>query len=251
MITTNSVAPGVPGSQLPSTTANGSTGSASNTGTGIGASGSSASGTTSGAGLLTQNFNTFLTLLTTQLQNQDPLSPLDTNQFTQQLVSFSEVEQQINTNTNLQSLISLQQTSQAISALPLIGQTIQYNSATAALSNGQASFTYTLPSAAQQANLVVTDANGQVQLVTPAATSAGPHTFTWNGQTTSGNTAPAGNYSLTVAATDANGNPITSAVTSSGVVDGVSVQNNVATFNVNGISVPMTELVTVQPSTSN
>ena len=65
---------------------------------------------TRGAQQLAGNFNTFLTLLTTQLQNQDPLDPLDTNQFTQQLVEFASVEQQVNMNTNLQTLISMQQT---------------------------------------------------------------------------------------------------------------------------------------------
>ena len=69
---------------------------------------------------LAGNFNTFLQLLTTQLQNQNPLDPLDTNQFTQQLVEFASVEQQINMNTNLQSLISMQQTSEATSALELV-----------------------------------------------------------------------------------------------------------------------------------
>src|SRR6266852_7931029 len=102
-------------------------------------SGSASLNSTTGS-TLAGNFQTFLTLLTTQLQNQDPLSPLDTNQFTQQLVSFSEVEQQINTNTNLQSLIAMQNTSQALSALPLVGQTINYSGATAPLANGKASF---------------------------------------------------------------------------------------------------------------
>ena len=71
---------------------------------------------TAGSQQLAGNFNTFLTLLTTQLQNQDPLDPLDTNQFTQQLVEFASVEQQVDMNTNLQTLISLQQTSEATSA---------------------------------------------------------------------------------------------------------------------------------------
>src|SRR6185295_18957945 len=70
---------------------------------------------------IAQNFDTFLQLLTTQLQNKNPLDPLDTNQFTQQLVEFASVEQQINMNTNLQSLITMQQTSQATSALELVG----------------------------------------------------------------------------------------------------------------------------------
>lgn len=250
MITSNGVSTGVPGTQLPSTTTGLSNGNASTTGTG--ANGGSSGGTTNSSALLSQNFNTFLTLLTTQLQNQDPLSPLDTNQFTQQLVSFSEVEQQINTNTNLQSLISLQQTSQALSALPLVGQTIQYNNTTAPLSKGQASFSYTLPANVNQATLVITDSNGQTQFAEPApSTAAGPQNFVWNGQTLNGNTAPAGNYTLSVSATDVRGNALSVPVTSTGVVSGISVQNNVATFNVNGISVPMSELVTVVPQSSS
>src|SRR5438445_11524672 len=84
---------------------------------------------------LAGNFNTFLQLLTTQLQNQNPLDPLDTNQFTQQLVEFASVEQQINMNTNLQSLITMQQTSQATSALELVGSTVTVGGNSATLSN--------------------------------------------------------------------------------------------------------------------
>src|SRR5258707_15764903 len=84
------------------------------------------------------NFKTFLPLLTTQLKNQDPLSPLDTNQFTSQLVSFSQVEQAINANSKLANLVSLQSTNQTISALPLVGHTIQYADNQGALVNGQA-----------------------------------------------------------------------------------------------------------------
>src|ERR1700748_3166241 len=73
---------------------------------------------------LAGNFDTFLQLLTTQLQNQNPLDPLDTNQFTEQLVEFASVEQQINENTNLQTLISMQQTNEATSALQLVGSTV-------------------------------------------------------------------------------------------------------------------------------
>src|ERR1700720_126620 len=88
-----------------------------------------------GSQQLAGNFNTFLTLLTTQLQNQDPLDPLDTNQFTQQLVEFASVEQQINMNTNLQSLITMQQTTEATSALQLVGSTITVGGNSATLSN--------------------------------------------------------------------------------------------------------------------
>src|ERR1700751_1849580 len=134
-------------------------------------------------GSSTANATAGLTLLTTQLQNQDPLSPMDTNQFTQQLVSFSEVEQQINTNSNLQQLIALQGAGESISALPLVGQNIEYNSATAPLSNGQANFVYSLPSTTASTALTVVNAGGKVVYTQPGETSAGTHPFTWNGKT--------------------------------------------------------------------
>ena len=77
---------------------------------------SSTAGTT-----LAGNFQAFLTLLTTQLQNQNPLDPLDTNQFTQQLVEFASVVQQLKTNDSLSTLVSLQQTAQSTQALSFVG----------------------------------------------------------------------------------------------------------------------------------
>src|SRR6202049_4439807 len=98
-------------------------------------SNSNASGGANSLDQLASNFNDFLTLLTTQLQNQNPLDPLDTNQFTGQLVEFASVEQQVNMNTNLQTLISLQQTSQATSALQFLGDTVTVSGSSAVLSN--------------------------------------------------------------------------------------------------------------------
>jgi flagellar basal-body rod modification protein FlgD len=197
---------------------------------------------------LTQNFNTFLTLLTTQLQNQDPLSPLDTNQFTQQLVSFSQVEQQINTNSNLQQLIALQGAGESISALPLVGQNIEYNSSTAPLSNGQANFVYNLPSSTSSTALTVVDANGNVVYTQPGDTSAGTHVFNWNGQTNTGVQLPDGNYTLQIQAVGSAGGAVTPSIASVGTVQAVGVENGTATFTVNGMAIPMSELVTVNPS---
>ena len=211
---------------------------------------STGSTSSSDASLLGSNLNTFLTLLTTQLKNQDPTSPMDTNQFTQQLVEFSGVEQQINTNNNLQTLISLQTSSETVAALPMVGKTIQYNESTAPLSSGQASFTYTLPTNAAAANLLVEDANGNIVYQTTADTSAGSHSFLWNGQNISGTTSPDGAYSLAVVAADATGKAISATVTATGTVDGVSVNNNVPTFDISGIKVPMSDLLTVQPSST-
>src|SRR5262252_5351614 len=105
-------------------------------------SGSSTVSQVTGGATIAGNFNTFLQLLTTQLKNQSPLDPLDTNQFTQQLVQFASVEQQINMNTQLTSLISLQQTAQTTSALGFVGQTVTVDGNTAQLTNGQASWTF-------------------------------------------------------------------------------------------------------------
>jgi flagellar basal-body rod modification protein FlgD len=220
----------------------------------VGSSTSAAAATTNASGSTTnsatglaQNFNTFLTLLTTQLQNQDPLSPMDTNQFTQQLVSFSQVEQQINTNSNLQQLIQLQGAGESIAALPLVGQNIEYNSATAPLSNGQANFVYDLPSASTSTALTVVDSDGRVVYTQPGETDAGSHAFSWNGKTNAGVQLPNGNYTLKIQAADANGSAVTPSIASIGSVQAVGVENGTATFTVNGMSVPMSELVTVNP----
>jgi len=222
------------------------------------------SNATNGVPNFTSNFNTFLTMLTTQLKNQDPLSPMDTSQFTQQLVSFSEVEQQINTNNNLQQLIQLQTTNQAISAAPLVGDTIQYNQDNAALTSGSAAFSYTLPSNATATNLLVEDASGNVVYQTTGSTAAGKHDFVWNGQTSTGVQMPNGGlYTLKVQAVDGTQNPITATISSYGLVDGVNIVNSSsdstsssssssttsqAVLDVGGISVQMTELMAVNPT---
>ena len=114
-----------------------------------------------GASQLAGNYNTFLTLLTTQLQNQDPLDPLDTNQFTQQLVEFSSVEQQVNMNTNLQTLISLQQTAEATSAMQFLGSNGTLTGTTAALAANSPA-TWSLNSVSPATGTVtVTSSTGQ------------------------------------------------------------------------------------------
>lgn len=222
----------------------------------------STNSTTSGVPSFTSNFNTFLTLLTTQLQNQDPLSPTDTNQFTQQLVEFSEVEQQIQTNSNLTQLIQLQNANAAIAATPLVGDSIAYNSPTAPLQNGQAEFSYTLPSNAASVDLTVTDASGDVVYSTTGNAAAGTHDFAWNGETSAGVQMPdGGQYTLSVTAVDANNNPIQATVNAFGTVDGVDITpasassssttaptNAQTNLDVSGITVPLSELLAINPT---
>src|SRR5215216_5770382 len=91
---------------------------------------------------LAKNFDTFLSLLTTQLKNQNPLEPLDTNQFTQQLVQFAGVEQQINMNQQLTSLVNLQKSAQATQALVYLGSTATVDGTTTKLTNGAAVWSF-------------------------------------------------------------------------------------------------------------
>src|SRR3546814_15982085 len=106
----------------------------------------SSSAASSAATSLAGDFNTFLTLLTTQLKNQDPTSPMDSNEFTQQLVQFSQVEQQIDMNKNLETMISLLQSQQSSSNLKYVGKVVDVDSADATLPQGNTTkWSYELP----------------------------------------------------------------------------------------------------------
>jgi flagellar basal-body rod modification protein FlgD len=207
----------------------------------------STAGTVAGStnlGNIAGNFDAFLRLLTTQLQHQDPLSPLDTNQFTQQLVQFASVEQQINMNTSLTTLISLQQTQQATAALNFLGATVVVGGNTAQLANGQATWNYAVASPAT-ATINVSNASGQLVYSTTQAVQPGTQSFVWNGRNSVGNVMPAGPYSVSITATGANGQPVPVATQVEGVVTGVNVIANPITLTVNGQSYPLTQITQV------
>src|SRR5262249_14066280 len=160
---------------------------------------------TGGMQELSGNFNTFLTLLTTQLQNQDPLSPMDSNQFTQQLVEFSQVEQQIDTNNNLQSLIALGQSNTLSSSASYLGKSITLTPANGAPQNSSCTWRYAPGADAANTTLTVTDSTGKVVYTEPGETSSGGHDFTWDGTDSSGNQLPDGVYKLSVASNASDG----------------------------------------------
>jgi flagellar basal-body rod modification protein FlgD len=170
---------------------------------------------------LASNFNTFLTLLTSQLKNQDPLAPMDSTQFTQQLVQFSQVEQQIKTNQNLESLTQQFQAASAGAALSYLGKGALFQSDTVRLANGQAQWGYSLPSTASTVKLEVRDASNRTVFQTEGLTAAGDHIYTWDGKDANGNAMPSGNYHLVVTAKDANGNAISSTLTTQETIRGV------------------------------
>jgi flagellar basal-body rod modification protein FlgD len=180
-----------------------------------------------GLAQVANNYQTFLSLLTTQLKNQDPLSPLDTNQFTQQLTQMTGVEQQLLSTQLLQLLVNQNQGGGLTSAVGLIGKTVTASGTTATLAGGSASWQFSPASAPAGMTASVFDSNGD--LVWSGALSpngAGPQSFTWNGQNQAGvQQTDGGTYTLSVAATDASGATIPVSTNIQGVATAVQEVN--------------------------
>ena len=172
---------------------------------------------------LSGNFDTFLTLLTTQLQNQDPLSPMDSTQFTQQLVEFSQVEQQINTNSNLNTLITQGQSQSGAYAASYLGRKVTLTNGQGALEGGEADWSYDMAGPSAATALTVTDSTGRVVFNGTGSNTPGIHDFAWNGQDNNGNQLPDGAYTLTVAAQASDGTAVATAVKSTGTVSEVDM----------------------------
>ena len=194
---------------------------------------------------LSGNFQTFLTLLTTQLQNQDPLSPMDSNQFTQQLVEYSQVEQQINTNDNLKSLLAQGAAQTGAYGVSYLGKAVTIANGQAPLANGQAVWAYNLDSASAQTQLTVTDAKGNVVYSTTGETGAGAHVLKWDGKNTNGTQLADGTYKLTVAAKATDGSAVSSTVTTTGVVSEVDMTSGTPVLMVGPMSVNLADVAGV------
>jgi flagellar basal-body rod modification protein FlgD len=183
---------------------------------------------------LAGNFQTFLTLLTTQLQNQDPLSPLDTNQFTQQLVQFASVEQQLKTNSQLTTLVSLQQTAQSTQALGFVGKTAVVDGSTTAVTKGSATWNLSVPTNSN-VNISITNSTGQTVFTGSYAVNAGNNLpFTWNGKGNDGTQWPDGKYKLTATAADSAGNSVAVSTQVHGVVNSVDLTQSPPLLSING-----------------
>lgn len=202
---------------------------------------------------LAGNFDTFLTLLTTQLKNQDPMKPMDANQFTQQLVQFSGVEQSIQTNKNLESILSVSRSGQAAGAVSYIGRSVTATSDKAALKNGGATWNYELASPAAETSLLVTDANKKVVAVLPGETTQGAHSVQWNGKDSSGAALPDGVYTLQVVAKDADEQTVQVKQTVTGTVQGIDTSDSDTgpLLSLSGVPVDLGSVISVQQAAQN
>ena len=211
---------------------------------------SNVSSPTSAGGLggsvdLAETFDNFLVLLTTQLQNQDPLSPLDTNEFTQQLVEFTNVEQAIKTNDKLDQLIAMQGAGILTGALDYIGKEVEFGSTQFNLADGEATIVYDLAANAQETVIEIRDENGIVVRTLTGQTDAGKHEIVWDGEDEFGNTLAEGTYEFEVTALDADGQPVTLSQGTIGTVTGVDVVDGIIMLSVGDLSVSLSQITSV------
>lgn len=176
------------------------------------------------------DLNRFLNLLVTQLKNQDPLDPLDANEFTSQLVAFAGVEQQIFQNSILEQLLQLEQTNQISALVDFIGTIIEAEGRTVPLENGKAVFTYVMPASAANGTVTITNSAGLTVFTTDADTTAGKHTFNWDGRNQSGIVQPDGAYNIFVSGLDFTGNLLEISHTVLGRVTGAGIDGGLATL---------------------
>ena len=194
---------------------------------------------------LAGNFQTFLTLLTTQLQHQNPLDPLDTNQFTQQLVQFASVEQQLKTNDQLTSLVSLQQTAQSTQALGFVGKTAVVDGSTAALTNSSATWKLGVP-ANSNVKISITSSTGQTVFTGNYAVNAGSNQpFIWDGKCTDGTQLPDGQYKLIATAVDSANNPVAVATQIAGLVNSVDLTQSPPLLSINGQTYTVSQIKSI------
>jgi flagellar basal-body rod modification protein FlgD len=170
---------------------------------------------------IADNFQTFLTLLTTQLQNQNPLDPLDTNQFTAQLVQFAGVEQQLKMNDQLSSIVTLEKSAQSTQALIYVGNTVAVDGSKANF-NGAATWNLNAPKDTN-ATITITDSTGQTAYSGNFSLKQGGASFVWDGKGNDGRQWPPGAYTLTATGKDSSGNNVAISTEIQGIVDSVDL----------------------------
>ena len=195
---------------------------------------------------LTEDFDDFLSLLTIQLQNQDPLSPMDTTEFTNQLVAFAGVEQQINSNEKLDALVNFGLANVNTQALGYVGLQANYQ-ATELYYDGErpVDISYVVDGTAVEADIRIVNENGETVRIIPGETGAGRKDFVWDGLEDNGQPAEEGTYQVRVDAINSDGTPLNSQILVSGIVRGVESQDGRALLLIGERAVPIGNVINV------
>lgn len=212
----------------------------------------SGSGTSSGTNTtsssltaLSNNYELFLSILTTQIQNQDPLNPMDSSKYTEQLVQYSSVEQQIKTNDQLGDLLAVMAATTASGYVSYLGTNVTAAGNTTSLKDGEAQWTYDSPEAGK-ARVEIRNSLGAVVFSEDVDLSRGAKTYEWDGRTTAGSKAPDGAYSISIARYDANNRPTVPVATEiSGTVEGIEFTSSGAMLKIGGVFVSAASVLSV------
>lgn len=194
---------------------------------------------------LSGDYSNFLTLLTTQLKNQDPLSPMDTAQFTQQLVQFSAVEQQINGNKKLDQLIGLQSTANAYGAVGFVGTQVAADSDQLPLQNKKGKFDYTIEHTSGTALLKITNSSGQLVMVKQVDATVGTHPVEWDGTDYTGNQLPDGAYTVAVSYQDSAGTNYQAPIVTYGTVNSATIADGEVSLKMGDVTIPLDKITNI------
>ncbi|MDP1632260.1 MAG: flagellar hook capping FlgD N-terminal domain-containing protein [Caulobacter sp.] len=199
------------------------------------------------AASLANSEETFLKLLTTQLKNQDPLKPLDSNEFTAQIVQMTGVEQQLLTNDLLSKLVGMSDGGLA-GSVNLIGKIVSADTDKAALKDGAANWSYDLGrNAASVRYEVVNSLGATIWSKTESPVTSGEHTLSWDGKSTSGQQQAAGDiFTLKVTATGSAGETIPTTISATGAVTGVETLNGQTVVSIGKLKIPVSSVTSVQ-----
>lgn len=202
---------------------------------------------------LTENFDNFLLMLTTQLQHQDPLSPTDATEFTNQLVQFSQLEQSISQTDKIEDLIALQQAAESLGAVSFLGKTVEVKSDLTLLEDGEAKFSYDMPEGATNASIAILDSDGKIVTTFSGDTEPGNHETVWDGKDDQGILQSDGPYTVVVSAVDADDIPFEDiAVYFTGIADEVWQFEGQTYVTVGPLDVPLDRILSVKlPQTSS
>jgi len=195
---------------------------------------------------LAGNFDTFLQILTTQLKNQNPLDPLDTNQFTSQLVQFSSVEQQLKTNQFMEALLEANQSNGATDAVSYIGKTVTTSGTTSDLVDGKASWALSLPEDAEAATVTIKDSAGNVVFTDQGSMPKGDGEYSWDGVKSDGGKLNSGTFTISISATNTAGSIVPVKTAFSGSVSGVDLSGTSPVLMVGERRVPVGTLTSVK-----
>jgi flagellar basal-body rod modification protein FlgD len=195
---------------------------------------------------LFSNYEQFVKLLTVQLQNQDPTKPLETDQLTSQIAQLSSVEQSVNTNKNLETMITLYSQSQYAGMVGYMDKMVEAPGNFGTLSGGKAPFVYNLEAEADKVDIVVTDMDGNTVRNLSGTKLAGRNQITWDGKNNSGDVMKDGSYQIKVTAKSANGDAITAIPSTIGKVTSIETIDNINYLALGDILVPISQVISVR-----